>query len=279
MPPARTTTMRQRRKRHSTHLRHSLPIATLAVAGFLNATVACAAVHYTGEATDRNGSVLYRESHWLYQDNHVDTRLVLYTCPDGKAFARKTVWDRPNAQAPDFQFDDARDGFSEGVRSADDKRYVFVRALANAPEQSAAFDTVGDAVADAGFDTFVRTHWDALAATSALAISFVVPSRLASLGFSVRRIGDERIDGREARRFRLVLARWYGGFLPHIDVVYDTATRNLLRYEGIGNIRGADTRNLDVRIDFPANARSDGTSDADIAAATATPLNGTCRLP
>ncbi len=253
-------------------------MAALAIAVFLNAAAASAAVHYTGEATARNGSVLYRESHWLYQDNHINTRLVLYTCPDGKAFARKTVSDRPNAQAPDFQFDDGRDGFSEGVRSADGKRHVFVRALANAPEQSAPFDTVSDTVIDAGFDTFVRAHWDALAATSALPIFFVVPGRLAPLGFSVRRIGDERIDGREARRFRLVLARWYGGFLPHIDVAYDTVTRNLLRYEGIGNIRGADARNLDVRIDFPASARSDGASDADIAAAAATPLNGTCRL-
>lgn len=277
MPPLRITAMHPRCKRHSSQLRHSLLIA-LAVAGISDAAAACAAVHYTGEATARNGSVLYRESHWLYQDNHVDTRLALYTCPDGRAFARKKVWDRPNAQAPDFQFDDGRDGFSEGVRSKDGKRHVFVRALANAPEQSAAFNTASDTVIDAGFDAFVRTHWDALADHSALPISFVVPSRLAALGFSVRRVDDERIDGRAARRFRLVLARWYGSFLPHIDVVYDTMTRNLLRYEGIGNIRGADTRNLDVRIDFPANARSDGASEADIAAAAATPLNGICRL-
>ncbi|MGH8124031.1 MAG: hypothetical protein ACREPT_14835, partial [Rudaea sp.] len=114
------------------------------LACFLNAAAATAAVHYTGEARSRNGALLYRESHWLYQEGHVATRLVLYTCPDGRAFARKKVWDRPNAQAPDFRFDDGRDGFSEGVRSEHGTRRVFVRARAGAPERSATFDTVGD---------------------------------------------------------------------------------------------------------------------------------------
>jgi hypothetical protein len=40
----------------------------------------------------------------------------------------------------------------------------------------------------------------------------------------------------------VVLARWYGGFLQHIDVAYDALTHTLVRYEGIGNIRGADAR-------------------------------------
>ena len=40
----------------------------------------------------------------------VARRLVLYRCPDGRAFARKTVVERPAAQAPDFDFEDARDG-------------------------------------------------------------------------------------------------------------------------------------------------------------------------
>ncbi len=267
------------RKNRLTACRHTVAMAILAFACCISATPSTAAERYTGEARDANGSLLYRESHWLYRDGESEARLVLYTCPDGKAFARKQLWDRASAQAPDFEFDDARDGFSEGVRSQDGARRVFLRASADAPERSAVFTTASDTVIDAGFDTFVRTHWDALADATALPIVFLVPSRLAPLGFSVRRIGDERIDGRDARRFRLVLARWYGGFLPHIDVVYDALTHTLLRYEGIGNIRGADARNLDVRIDFPSNARVSDVGVADIAAAASTALNGTCRLP
>ncbi len=65
----------------------------------------------------------------------------------------------------------------------------------------------------------------------------------------------------------------------HIDVVYHALTHTLVRYEGIGNIRSADARNLDVRIDFPVGARTNGVAIADIAAAASTNLNGKCRLP
>ena len=267
------------RKSRLTAYRRIVAMATLVFACSIGAAPSTAAERYTGEAKDRNGVLLYRESHWLYQEGESSARLVLYTCPDGKAFARKRLWDRASAQAPDFEFDDARDGFSEGVRSQDGARRVFLRAGTDVPERSAVFTAGSDTVIDAGFDTFVRTHWDALAEATALPIAFLVPSRLAPLEFSVRRVGDERIDGRNARRFRLALARWYGGLLPHIDVVYDALTHTLLRYEGIGNIRGTDARNLDVRIDFPAGARVKGVGIADITAAAATALNGTCRLP
>ena len=59
----------------------------------------------------KGDTVLYRESHWRYRQEGVARRLVLYRCPDGRAFARKTVVERPAAQAPDFDFEDARDGY------------------------------------------------------------------------------------------------------------------------------------------------------------------------
>ena len=45
-------------------------------------------------------------------------------------------------------------------------------------------------VADAGFDEFVRQHWDALMAGEAVPLHFAVPSRLESLGFRIRRVGN-----------------------------------------------------------------------------------------
>ena len=48
--------------------------------------------HYTGVAyaadTDQ---VRYREEHWLFDDHGVQTRLVLYRCPAGQPFAKKTM--------------------------------------------------------------------------------------------------------------------------------------------------------------------------------------------
>ena len=177
-----------------------------------------AAEHYEGDAyAPGNGRLLYRESHWRDQGAGVDTRIVLYRCPDGTAFARKRIRVVPNAQAPDFVLVDARYGYSEGVRSKGDAREVFVRANKTAAERVAPIRIQAETVIDAGFDAFVRTHWDALSGTRATPLSFVVPSRLAALDFNVRRIDGETIDGHAVRRFRLALASWYGGLLPHID--------------------------------------------------------------
>ena len=62
----------------------------------------------------KGGALVYRESHWRYRQDEGARRLVLYRCPDGRAFARKMVIERRRAQAPDFEFEDARDGYREG---------------------------------------------------------------------------------------------------------------------------------------------------------------------
>jgi hypothetical protein len=77
-------------------------------------------------------AVVYRESHWRYRQDGAARRLVLYRCPDGRAFARKTVVERGAAQAPDFDFEDARDGYREGVRSSERGRVVYVRETSEA---------------------------------------------------------------------------------------------------------------------------------------------------
>jgi hypothetical protein len=252
-------------------------IALAAVAAII-APAAKAAESYSGEAHSRDGALLYREEHLLYRDNDADARLVMYVCPDGKPFARKQISYRAGAQAPDFAFEDARDGYAEGVKAKDGVRLAFVREKRTAVERTAPLATGADAVVDAGFDNFVRAHWDALKPGVSLPLSFIVPSKLSAIDFKVTAVGDDRSGSRDTRRFRLALARWYAGMLPHIDVIYDVQSRELLGYEGIANIRGADGRNLDVRISFPPQLRAGKISDDTVAAAAATALDGTCKL-
>ena len=47
-----------------------------------------------------DGRLLYREAHWLYTDNGVEHRLVVYSCPDGAPFVRKRVDTAPGAATP-----------------------------------------------------------------------------------------------------------------------------------------------------------------------------------
>jgi hypothetical protein len=142
-----------------------------------------------------------------------------------------------------------------------------------AAERADALRTPG-AVVDAGFDEFVRAHWDALAAGQALPLEFAVPSRLRSYRFVVGRVegGDARLAGEPVLRLRLRLDGWLAWVAPHVDASYGRTTRRLLRFEGLGTIRDlAGGKPLPARIDFEGTPRP--ADEAGWTAALAGPLS------
>ena len=205
----------------------------------------------TGLARDYDtGRLLYREEHLVRAaaDGRPLERVVLYRCADGTPFARKRIDYRDALEAPDFQFEDARSGYREGVRRDASGREVFVVRPGDA-EQEAPLPA-GPLVADAGFDPWLREAWPRLANGERVPLSFLVPSRLTSFDFKVYAVDDEADAGE--RRFRLRLGGWLGWIAPHIDVVYADADRRLLRFEGLSNLRDdAGDDPLKVRIAFP----------------------------
>jgi hypothetical protein len=202
------------------------------------------------------GALLYREQHLLRSaGGRPRERLVMYRCPDGRAFARKRVDYSASTTAPDFALEDARFGYREGMQRLAGGVALYSRERAAATEKRTPLASA-PGVADAGFDEFVRANWTALAADEALPLRFAVPARGEAMDFRVRRIGPVRVDGVEAVRFRLRLEGLLGFVAPHIDVDYDARSRRLLRFEGLANLR--DPRNAGqwrVRIDFPENPR------------------------
>jgi hypothetical protein len=224
--------------------------------------------------------LLYRESHWLYTENDVEHRLVVYSCPDGAAFVRKRVSSAPGRATPDVDLLDARRGYREGVRTLDGRREVFAQTDARSPERRASLPSPPppNAVIDAGFDAFVREHWDALSGSGVAPLSFLVPSELRYLEFSARMLRDQAGPDGQLRWFRLRLASWYGFALPHIDVAYDKQTHELREYSGVSNIRDGDGRNVSVTIRFPPGERRDDVAQAEVERAAEQPLSGRCML-
>lgn len=263
-------------ERARTATRAGLAIVVCAVTAI--AMPAFGAEHDEGEAcAAAGGEPLYSESYWRYDDQGVAASLTLYRCPEGSPFARKHIRARTNAQAPDFDLLDARNRYSEGVRGKGDAREGYIRASANAPERTAALEDHADLVVDAGFDAFVSSHLDA-SDGPVKSLASVVPSRLGAMKFVVCRVGAETVDHRPAQRLHHSIGSWYGRLLPHIDMVYDDATRHLLRDEGTSSVRDANARNVVVRIVFPPCQRDTQATAADVAAAAAVPLTGTCPL-
>jgi len=211
---------------------------------------------YSGTATLRHTSTfLYGERHVLHwHAGRLVERVVLYTCRDGSAFARKSV-SYVDPLAPDFLLEDAANGLSEGIRTGAGGRTVFFRASPADAEISGAVPPVAGLVADAGFDEFVRENWQQLLTNAPLQIRFLVPSRLKDYAFQAQRLRSETVDGTPTELFRLRLAGFWGLFLSSIDVYYSSAERQLVRYDGLSDLRDAAGDNFKAQIDFPPNER------------------------
>jgi len=232
-------------------------------------STAVATEHYEGLAYAKGTQrLLYREQHWLLKEG--TERLVLYRCPGGEAFARKRVAGK--GADPDFDFFDARTGYTEGVRSRGGRREVFNRASTGAPEQRSVLAPGKVQIIDAGFDSFIRQQWDVLTPPTATSVSFLVPSRLQPMDF--RLSPTEGKSG--SRSFRLSLDAWYGRALPGMSVTYAARGTRLLRFEGIGNIRDEAGNYPTVRIEFPAELHRVA-SKSEVAIAASTPLAASCK--
>src|SRR5450432_1471671 len=227
-----------------------------------------------GNAYDlKSGSLLFHEAHYRYTTAGMPEQLVLYSCPDGRAFARKLSRDDGDAQAPDFDLIDARLNYHEGVRRLADRREVYVKRTAEMPEQADTLVVPPDGVIDVGFDEFARRHWNELAAGQSLSLPFLVPSRRVFYSFKAKQ--DNAISA-ATLTVRLSLGAWYAFLLPHIDVIYDRASRRLLRYEGLSNIRNAEGKSYNVRIEFPGAAAP--ATPEQIDAALTAPLTASCAV-
>jgi hypothetical protein len=218
---------------------------------------------YSGTAIAlHSATFLYGERHALhYHENRIVERVVLYTCSDGSAFARKNVA-YVDPLAPDFLLEDIANGLREGVRSADGRRSAFFRADRASAEQSAPLPQVPDLVADAGFDEFIGANWQRLLEDKPLQLRFLVPSRLKDYTFQAQHLRRETLEGTQSEVFRLRLAGIGGWLLSSIDVYYSAAEHVLLRYEGLSDLRDASGANFKTQIDFKLSERKPSNAQA-----------------
>ncbi len=257
----------------SAHGRAIFAAAVFALSSYANARDQS----FTGYSRDvRSGALLYVESHYVANEGRSDeTRVVLYLCSaGGAAFGRKELTYGSTRQEPRFVFRDARSGYEEGLRRTPAGLQVFQRDNQRSKMRQAAVPANIVIVSDAGFDEFVRLHWNDLEAGKAVKFPFLIPSRLDYLNFRVVKHGEVVIEGEPASVIRLNLSGFLGWFLPYIDVSYRKNDRVLMRYKGLSNVRDVEGNNHTVQIDFPTRERR--TTVVDLAAVRAQQLVSRC---
>lgn len=222
---------------------------------------------FVGTAYRAGGDApVYREVHLVDTSRHT----VLFECPDGKAFARKQLDVTGSPAEPDYSFVDARTGYEEGVEREGSKRIAYVRRPGGQRVDRPLAET-GDAVIDAGFDTYLRKHWDAVI-QGGVSVAFLITSRGRFMPIHIS--ADRPQDGN--RQLTLRLDAWYAFVAPSIIVTYTEADRRLRRYEGPSTIRDARGKPMTVRVEFPPSDRKENVAGDPFDDALRAPLDGRC---
>lgn len=260
---------------HAPYTGLTLAALITVVAMLLPATATAATTTNLGTAYRLDdGTAAYREVHLSYESGGHPARLVLYRCMDGTTFARKTVVEHAGAATPDFDLNDGRTGYREGVRTTAGVREVYWQKSETAAEKKRTLQLPANAVIDAGFNELIRTHWMRLATDDGISANFLLPSALRFLKVSIKRIPENSQPG--VVHLRMKLDTWYGFAAPDTELDYRVGDRRLLRFKGIGSIRDGRGRNLAVRIEFPGGLQARQVTSSEIEAARRIPLTGRC---
>jgi hypothetical protein len=203
---------------------------------------------FTGTARGQDGAVLYLEDHAV---RRTPERLLgattTYRDPGGREIAvLRTDFSR-DPFAPSYEFEDLRSGTTEAVDVSADVLALRAgkgsRTLPRPPEPARRL------VTGQGLDRLVRTRLDAIETGEVLSLRYAVPARLDAYDMRVRAVDAEAAGA--TVRIRVEFSSWVLRLLaPSLDVEYDRKTRRILRYRGVSNLAGADSKNPEVEITY-----------------------------
>ena len=214
-----------------------------------------------GEAFDlESNELLYRETHCVIGGE--DAREVIYQNDEGDLIAHKRVDYTSGDFTPSFVQQNYYSRERIEVAMQDGQVLMSVRDEAD-PEaaeiSSDAPDPGTQIVIDAGFDYFVRDHWDELVGGEIKEFAFPFAARSSLIDLRIRRFGCS-YESETDQCFRLEMSNWFYRMLADpIELGYDAAERRLTRYRGLSNIGDGSGNGqvVDIRYDYenvPAQA-------------------------
>lgn len=187
------------------------------------------------QGSQQADTLLYREQHvlTLTAEGAPLHRHVRYVDNNGQLVAEKHNRYGHNASTPEFTLVDQRTSYREQARR--DNQQWWIGSGKDTDWQEKPLNQHDHAlVIDAGFDEFVRLHWQALQQGQSVNFSFAVPARQDVVNFRIRRSEPNDAVLILEMRLRSRLIAW---LLDPIELHYDLESQRLLRYRGLTNIQ------------------------------------------
>ena len=209
--------------------------------------------------TPDKSDVLYREYHFA-EDSDLDlTTRVEYRRPDGSVFAEKAIDYSRSQTAPEIQHIDHRNTARINTEFLEDARSAMIKVGFQAHDSNRYREEVltyrESVIVDAGFDPFVRKHWEQLIAGESVAAAMLVPSRLDTVEINLTKTDSHHCDGASVDIHCYVIRpagmlRVVGWLVDPIYIGYEQVSRRLQVFNGISNLRDDNDEPRNVLISF-----------------------------
>lgn len=218
-------------------------------------------ISYVGEAyllgsSNSSNTLLYREEHrLLLQAGKPVRRQVNYYSAEGELIASKKNWYRSSPTQPDFILTDFRTDYREEAKSTETSNtntLTLILTENQETEQTQLTEFDYELVIDAGFDDFIRQHWDALQAGKTIPFSFASVARQTSVNFEVEAQNPEQSNATNLKLEMTLRSSLLSWLMSPIKLEYDRNTQSLMRYRGLSNIQdnNGDGQEVDIRYHY-----------------------------
>ena len=232
-------------------------LLALALILALQSAEAAPEVHrfYGYALAEGDGSFLFTEVHQhLYDGERWLSGRIRYFSADNHMIGEKTLDFSQDPYLPVYRLTLPHDNYEEGLTAVTASTVEIEKTVDGSVERDRLERTPG-MVADSGLHRFIVDHLGELQAGKIVPFVFVVPSRLTTYRFRLRKSGEAstserhpliQITGEPDSVLRLVA--------PSLTLVYDLTTRYLVEYHGVSRIHNPLTGRPygAVKIVFPA---------------------------
>jgi len=210
----------------------------------------------TGTAyTVADGEVAYRELHYAAPGMSGLSSRVEYQDAAGRVIVTKQLDFSRSLTAPAIDQIDLRTRTRIFTRYENERLQAGYQRDADAALRTDSLRPTPTLVVDAGFDPFVRTHWDTLRAGRAVNASFFLPSRLDTVTVSIAPAPRDECAQVEGEVLCLLvkpagMLRVVSWFVEPLRLAYDLEAQRLLMFRGLSNLLDDEGQAQDVLVLF-----------------------------
>jgi hypothetical protein len=211
-----------------------------------------------GKAYKKDGTLSYIETHEYRDDNgSIKNLKTTYYTTEKEFFAQLLSDFSKSPYLPEYTFTDQRFGRVDRTKWDESKSALmtYTKEDAKSEEKSKAFEPSENLITGQGLHAYLYKNLDSLIKKNeATKIEFVIPKNQDKYTFKIKTLEIKEKENKVT--FRVEMNSWLLRLVaPHIDITYNTKTKDLLVFDGPSNLLTDKGKGQDVKIIYQPGAK------------------------